>query len=59
MEHAKYLLEQNTASVADISSMVGYPNANSFTRAFKRHESITPTAYQRNLTRTSAQTALP
>ncbi len=59
MEHAKYLLEQNAASVAEISSKVGYPNANSFTRAFKRRESITPTAYRRNQVRTAAQTSAP
>jgi|WetSurMetagenome_2_1015567.scaffolds.fasta_scaffold00119_34 AraC-like DNA-binding protein len=47
MEHAKYMLERNDAGITDIASAVGYPNANSFTRAFKRHESLTPTEYRR------------
>lgn len=47
MEHAKYLIEENRRSVADISAAVGYPNANSFTRAFKKHSSQPPTAYRR------------
>jgi AraC-like DNA-binding protein len=54
MEHAKYLLEKNTVAVAEIASAVGYPNANSFTRAFKRHLSVTPTEYQRRQSRAPA-----
>jgi AraC-like DNA-binding protein len=46
MEHAKYLLEEAKLSVADISSRIGYPNANSFTRAFKKYNSRTPTSYR-------------
>lgn len=42
MEHAKYLLETTQDSVSEISKIVGYPNSNSFTRAFKRHVELTP-----------------
>ncbi|HEX3018665.1 MAG TPA: helix-turn-helix transcriptional regulator [Chitinispirillaceae bacterium] len=42
MEHAKFLLETTLDSVSDISKNVGYPNSNSFTRAFKRHVDLTP-----------------
>lgn len=42
MEQAKYLLETTRDSVADIAGRVGYPNNNSFSRAFKRRENCTP-----------------
>lgn len=42
MEHAKHLLETTDLTVTDIASRTGYPNANSFTRAFKRVEKKTP-----------------
>lgn len=42
MEHAKHLLEISDISVADIALQIGYPNANSFSRAFKRLEQKTP-----------------
>jgi AraC-like DNA-binding protein len=59
MEHAKHLLEEDTVPVADIASAVGYPNANSFTRAFKRHEALTPTEYQRRQRKKPAPAAVP
>lgn len=46
MEHAKYLLETTEMSITDIASKVGYPNSNSFTRAFKRHTGPTPQNYR-------------
>ena len=46
MEHAKYLLEENRLSVSEIASGIGYPNANSFTRAFRKYASQAPTAYR-------------
>jgi AraC-like DNA-binding protein len=46
MEHAKYLLEENKLPVREISSHVGYPNSNSFARAFKRSNNQTPTSYR-------------
>lgn len=42
MEHAKFLLETTQGSISDISKIVGYPNSNSFTRAFKRFVNLTP-----------------
>jgi AraC-like DNA-binding protein len=47
MEHAKYSLEETTDSISDIAASVGYPNANSFTRAFRHYASQTPGAYRR------------
>jgi AraC-like DNA-binding protein len=47
MEHAKYGLEESTDSISDIAASVGYPNANSFTRAFRHYASQTPGAYRR------------
>ncbi|NLL15138.1 MAG: helix-turn-helix transcriptional regulator [Fibrobacter sp.] len=48
MEHAKYLLETTQNSISDISNAVGYPNSNSFTRAFKRHANMTPQDFRQN-----------
>ena len=42
MEHAKHLLETTAISVSDIASRVGYPNGNSFSRAFKHYEKQPP-----------------
>lgn len=42
MEHAKFLLETTQDSISDISKNIGYPNSNSFTRAFKRYVNLTP-----------------
>ncbi len=46
IEHAKHLLETSSASISDIASDVGYPNANSFSRAFKRREKRSPVEYR-------------
>jgi AraC-like DNA-binding protein len=46
MEHAKYLLEEKKLPVVTIASLVGYPNANSFSRAFRRFLKQTPTLYR-------------
>jgi len=46
MDHAKYLLEENKLSIVDIASRVGYPNGNSFTRAFVKYTRQTPTTYR-------------
>ena len=59
MEHAKYLLESDGASVSEIAAVVGYPSVNSFTRAFKRRESLTPTDYQRRQSRPPAAATVP
>jgi AraC-like DNA-binding protein len=47
MDHAKYLLEEKRLSVVDIASHVGYPNGNSFTRAFVKYTRQTPTSYRK------------
>ena len=46
MEHAKHFLETSEMSISDIAIKVGYPNSNSFTRAFKRHNKITPQEFR-------------
>jgi len=46
MEHAKHFLETTDMAVTDIAAKVGYPNSNSFTRAFKRHTNCTPQEYR-------------
>jgi len=46
MEHAKHLLEDSVLEVTDIASRVGYPNNNSFTRAFRTFVGMTPGAYR-------------
>lgn len=46
MEHAKYFLETSEMSISDIASKIGYPNSNSFTRAFKRHVKTTPQEFR-------------
>jgi AraC-like DNA-binding protein len=46
MEHARYLLEEKAMPIIDIASYVGYPNNNSFSRAFKKHSQLTPTDYR-------------
>lgn len=47
MEHAKHHLEQAAMPVVDIANRVGYPNSNSFSRAFKRHTGLSPRQYAR------------
>jgi AraC-like DNA-binding protein len=42
MEQAKHLLATTGDSVADIAGRVGYPNNNSFSRAFRRREQCSP-----------------
>jgi AraC-like DNA-binding protein len=46
MEHAKHLLETSNLSITTIAYQTGYPNSNSFTRAFKRHVKETPNDYR-------------
>ena len=43
---AKELLSNSKEKINDISKMVGYANANSFMRIFKRYTGITPSAYR-------------
>ena len=46
MERAKELMRTTNDSIRDISEKVGYASANTFTRAFKNYEHITPSQYQ-------------
>jgi AraC-like DNA-binding protein len=46
MEHAKHLLGNESATVSAAARQVGYPNGNSFSRAFRRHVGISPTSYR-------------
>lgn len=45
---AKELLLNSNEKINDISTMVGYTNANSFMRIFKQYVGMTPTAYRNN-----------
>ena len=47
MNHAAALLRSTRSSVADISSMVGYENPESFIRVFEKFYQMTPSAYRR------------
>lgn len=51
MEHAKHMLESSSEQIVDIAYKVGYPNSNSFTRAFKRHCGVTPQSYREKVQR--------
>jgi two-component system response regulator YesN len=46
MERAKYLLEEKQMPIVEIASSVGYPNGNSFTRAFSKYARQTPTSFR-------------
>lgn len=46
LEHAKHLLEESETAVNDIAAQVGYPNSNSFSRAFRKLTGQTPSAYR-------------
>lgn len=52
MSKAKELLLGTSASITEIAYSVGYPNLFSFTRAFKKYFSLSPTEY-RNKARSS------
>ncbi len=47
MERAKYFLEETTRPIGSIAADVGYPNANSFTRAFRHTAAQTPGAFRK------------
>ena len=46
IDHAKQQLRDTEDTIQEIASQNGYVNSNSFTRAFKRQEGITPSAYR-------------
>jgi AraC-like DNA-binding protein len=47
MDHAKYLLEEKKIAIVEIASRIGYPNGNSFTRAFSKYARQSPTLYRK------------
>lgn len=47
IKQAKLLLKEKDNSVKNIAENVGYYNSNSFIRAFKRYEGITPGTYKK------------
>ncbi|MDD5672983.1 MAG: helix-turn-helix transcriptional regulator [Chitinivibrionales bacterium] len=47
MEHAKHLLEEGTLPIIAIASRVGYPNNNSFARAFRKFLKESPSEYRK------------
>jgi AraC-like DNA-binding protein len=48
IEASKRLLCKNIATIAEIAKQVGYANEYSFSRAFKRHEGVSPGRYKTN-----------
>lgn len=46
LNHAKQLLKAGKRSIQEISNEVGYGNASSFIRVFKKYEGITPGQYK-------------
>ncbi len=50
IEEAKQLLESSDISVEEVSHAVGYEDATSFRRLFKRKGGLTPAAYRRKFT---------
>lgn len=51
MQAAKELLADPLRSTAEVAGLVGYENANYFTRAFKKKTGMTPTDYRRQAAR--------
>ncbi len=49
MEHAKVLLKESSVSIQEISGMVGYTNAVSFSQSFKKYAGISPSYYRGNI----------
>ncbi len=47
-DQAARLLKETSASVADISSFVGYPNSNYFVKVFKKTLGKTPSEYRKH-----------
>ncbi|WP_276357036.1 helix-turn-helix domain-containing protein [Cohnella caldifontis] len=47
IEHSKRLLHTTGLTMQEISQRVGYNNANSFIRIFRKHEGVTPGEYRK------------
>jgi len=57
IEEAKQALETDRVPIEDVAASVGYEDAASFRRVFKRRVGLTPTAYRRKFQRLSQITA--
>ena len=55
VEHAKSLLANSDLTIAEIATMSGYNNDQSFNRFFKKHEGITPGMYRKIDQKTQAK----
>jgi len=51
LQEAKRLIQNDYLSLKEISFLVGYSNANHFTRVFKEFEGVTPTIFRDELTK--------
>jgi two-component system response regulator YesN len=49
MRRAKALLTQGTMPIYQVADRVGYRSKAEFTKAFKRHTGVTPSAYARSV----------
>lgn len=49
IENAKKLMKQNKHSIKEICYMSGYCDPNYFSKLFKKHEGISPSAYQKQI----------
>ncbi|WP_123043236.1 helix-turn-helix domain-containing protein [Cohnella candidum] len=47
IEHSKLLLRDTSLTMQEVSRRVGYNNANSFIRFFRKHEGVTPGEYRK------------
>ncbi|MNC54140.1 HTH-type transcriptional activator Btr [compost metagenome] len=45
IKKAKEILETETIKIHELAARVGYTNANSFIRMFKRYEAVSPGQY--------------
>jgi transcriptional regulator GlxA family with amidase domain len=57
IEEAKQALETDMVPIEDVAASVGYEDAASFRRVFKRRVGLTPAAYRRKFQRLSQITA--
>jgi AraC-like DNA-binding protein len=54
MEHAKHMLEQTARPIVAIAEEVGYPDGNTFARAFRNLTGTSPGGYRRQHRRVGA-----
>lgn len=49
IERAKELLHNPEIAVTDVAHLIGFTDASSFTRLFRRYVSMTPSSYQKHV----------